>query len=219
MDYVFYPSAFCIIGKLYGYSKESHALNISWLMGCLFDILGSRKTFSFLNYVLSFARALQPFPFIPSSYTNFTHLLFSRFQSVCVCVFVYVYVCVCVSRSLALFIHKIFILHPSSEDGFYERENAVVASDNKSNNFAHCTATEHIPYRSVCCWVSSVALGHFICATANRNTPNKYRTVFFTKEREFPFKISFQIQSTKIDFFFFCSFYSKHCAIYIEGKK
>lgn len=124
--YVVVP-LFNIVGKLYGYRKESHALNISWLMGCLFDILGSRKTFSFLNYVLSFARAsglsLSSLP--P---TNFTHLLFCcrcrRFQAqslaLCECMFVYIcvsvflslYVRVCLGRLLSSYMKfSFYILH------------------------------------------------------------------------------------------------------------
>lgn len=96
-------------------------------MGCLFDILGSRKTFSFLNYVLSFARAsglsLSSLP--P---TNFTHLLFCcrcrRYQAqslaLCECMFVYIcvsvflslYVRVCLGRLLSSYMKfSFYILH------------------------------------------------------------------------------------------------------------
>lgn len=187
---------FVSMGKLYGHSKESHALNILWLMGCLFDILGSRKTFSFLNYVLSFARALRLFPFIPYSYQFYSLAILPHSVSMVTCV------CVCVSRLLAPFIHKIFILHPSSEDGFYERENAVVACDNKSNNFAHCTATQHIPYRSVCCWVSSVALGHFICATPTEiHRINIVPIFFYERKRNFIQNIVSKFNQRKLIFF------------------
>lgn len=144
----------------------------------------------------SLSRGLSGFSLSSPIPTNFTHLLYSRTQSV------WLRVCVCVSRLLAPFIHKIFILHPSSEDGFYERENAVVACDNKSNNFAHCTATQHIPYRSVCCWVSSVALGHFICATPTEiHRINIVPIFFYERKRNFIQNIVSKFNQRKLIFF------------------